>query len=82
MVGSGRRLREGECLGGGVLGGDVLLGGEALLGGLLGLVGEGEKGALTKETSLVLVGAGVGVGERVMTGYLGGVMVMTGMGEG
>ena len=45
-------------------------------------MGEGEKGALTKETSLVLVGAGVGVGEMVMTGYLGGVMVMTGMGEG
>ena len=55
-----------------------------LLGGLLGLVGEGEKEALTKETSLVLAGdcAGVGEGEMVMTGYLGGVIVMTGMWEG
>ena len=60
----------GECLGGGFLEGEVLLGGVDLLGGLLGLAGEGEKGALTKETSLVLAGdcAGMGEGEMVMTG--------------
>ena len=63
----GRWFLGGECLGGEFLLGGWVLGGD-LLDGLLGLVEEGEKVDLTKETPWVLVGdcAGVGVGESVI----------------